>query len=314
MLIYTGQVEMAERTVEHKASNTAGYTCFARACGAKEKDERFRGPDNLAEIFPPLIPQILLNVPFLRNWFINKMFPSGIYEYVLARTKLLDGAFVDALDRGFPQIVLLGAGMDTRALRFQGRNMGTTIFELDIPTTQRPKLEILERKKVTLPRGLVFVPIDFNKQRLADVLLNAGYREKQKTLFVWEGVTMYLEPEAVDGTLAFIRASAAEGSVVIFDYIYASVLRRENRFYGEKEIFETVARAGEGWTFGIEAGAIERFLSERGLELLSHHAPSDLEAAYLTADDGTRFGRINGTHCIAIATVGGRADAAATHI
>lgn len=221
---------------------------------------------------------------------------------------------MDALDRGFPQIVLLGAGMDTRALRFQSRNKGTTIFELDIPTTQRPKLQILERKKVALPEELVFVPIDFNKQRLADVLLNAGYQEEQKMLFVWEGVTMYLEPEAVDGTLAFIHDSAAKGSVVVFDYIYASVLRRENRFYGEKEIFETVARAGEGWTFGIEAGAIERFLSERGLELLSHHTPSDLEAAYLTADDGTRFGRINGTHCIAIATVGGRADAAATHV
>jgi methyltransferase (TIGR00027 family) len=234
---------------------------------------------------------------------MRKMFPTGIHEYVLARTKLLDEVFLDALDRGFSQIVLLGAGMDTRALRFQDRNKGTTIFELDIDATQRYKRELYKRKKTALPDTLVFVSIDFNKQRLADVLTQAGYREGQQTLFLWEGVTMYLEPEAVDGTLAFIRSSAAEGSIVVFDYVRGSVLRRENTLYGEKGGYDRVARVGERWMFGIEDGAIEGFLAERGLKLLSHYTPSDLEAAYLTAEDGMKFGRINETHCIAIAGI-----------
>jgi methyltransferase (TIGR00027 family) len=232
-----------------------------------------------------------------------RRFPAGIYEYVTARTNLFDEVFVDALDRGFSQIVLLGAGMDTRALRFQDRNEGAAIFELDIRSTQRYKRRVLKRKQIALPAELVFVPIDFNKQRLADVLSEAGYQEKQKTLFLLEGVTMYLESEAVDGTLAFIRSSAAEGSIAVFDYVYASVLRRENTRYGEQGIYDTVARAGEGWTFGIEAGAIEGFLAERGFKMLSHHTPADLEAAYLTAKDGARFGRINGTHSIVIAEI-----------
>lgn len=216
---------------------------------------------------------------------------------------MLDRVFVDALDRGFPQIVLLGAGMDTRTLRFQSRNKGATIFELDIHATQYYKLKVLKRKKIVLPKTLVFSPIDFRKQHLADVLSVAGYQEKQKTLFLWEGVTMYLNAEAVDGTLSFIRSSAAEGSVVAFNHIHASVLRRENTLYGEQGVFDTVARTGEGWTFGIEAGAIEGFLVERGFTLHSHYTPSDLETAYLTAEDGTRFGRINGTHCIVIAGI-----------
>jgi methyltransferase (TIGR00027 family) len=294
---------MTERTIERKGSSTAGYTCFSRACATREEDERFRGPDYLAEIFLPPIPQILFNVPFLRKWLMRKMFPTGIHEYVLARTKLLDEVFLDALDRGFSQIVLLGAGMDTRALRFQDRNKGTTIFELDIDATQRYKRELYKRKKTALPDTLVFVSIDFNKQRLADVLTQAGYREGQQTLFLWEGVTMYLEPEAVDGTLAFIRSSAAEGSIVVFDYVRGSVLRRENTLYGEKGGYDRVARVGERWMFGIEDGAIEGFLAERGLKLLSHYTPSDLEAAYLTAEDGMKFGRINETHCIAIAGI-----------
>jgi len=256
----------------------------------------------MAEVFLPLGARVVLNVPFLRKLFMRKVAPPGIYEYVLARTKLLDEIFINALENHFSQVVLLGAGFDTRALRFSSRNKGTKIFELDIPTTQQPKIDILSRKKVLLLKELFFVPIDFNKQSLSDVLFSAGYAERQKSLFLWEGVTMYLTPDAVDSTLGFIRNSAAEGSIVAFDYIYASVLRRENRFYGEKEIFETVSRAGEGWTFGIEEGAIERFLSERGFKMISHHTPSALEQTYLTAG-GIRFGRINGTHCIVTASV-----------
>jgi methyltransferase (TIGR00027 family) len=294
---------MTERRIEREGSSTAGYTCFSRACATRERDERFRGPDYLAEIFMPPIPNILLNVPFLRRLCMRKLFPSGIYEYVTARTRVFDEAFVDALDRGFSQIVLLGAGMDTRAFRFQEKNRGTTIFDLDINATQRYKREVLERKKIALPAELVFAPIDFNKQRLANVLSEAGYQEGQQTLFLWEGVTMYLEADAVDGTLAFIRSSAAEGSIVVFDYVRASVLRYENTLYGEKDIRGTVARAEEGWIFGIEDGAIEGVLAERGFMLLSHYTPSDLETIYLTAEDGTKFGRINETHCIVIAGI-----------
>jgi methyltransferase (TIGR00027 family) len=292
---------MAKRTIEHKASTTAAYTCFTRACATREQDERFRGPDEMAEVFLPLGPKLILNVPLLRRLFVRKMAPLGIYEYVLARTKLLDEVFLQALEDRLFQIVLLGAGFDTRALRFARLNRGTKIFELDIETTQQPKIDILTRKKVALPPELAFVPIDFNRQSLADALFGAGYVENQTSLFLWEGVTMYLTLEAVDSTLAFVRTGTAEGSIVAFDYIYASVLRRENRYYGEKEIFDTVSRAGEGWSFGIEEGAIGGFLAERGFELLSHHTPSELEKRYLMADDGTLFGRINGTHCLAIA-------------
>jgi methyltransferase (TIGR00027 family) len=231
------------------------------------------------------------------------MFPTGIYEYVLARTRLFDELFVDALDRGFSQVVLLGAGMDTRALRFQDRNRRTAIFELDIHATQRYKRDVFERRRIILPKSLVFVSIDFNKQRLTDVLSEASYREGQQTLFLWEGVTMYLETEAVDGTLSFIRSNAAGRSIVAFDYVRASVLRRENTLYGETGSYDRVARAGERWTFGIEDGEIEEFLAERGFKLLSYHTPDDLETAYLTAQDGTKFGRINETHCIVIAEV-----------
>jgi methyltransferase (TIGR00027 family) len=294
---------MVKRTKEEKASNTAGYTCFSRACATREKDERFRGPDYMAEIFLPAFARIILNVPVLRRTFMSKVAPSGIYEYVLARTKLLDEVFLDGLAKRVSQIVVLGAGMDTRALRFASKNQGTKIIELDIEKTQHPKIEIFNRKQAELPNELVFASIDFNKQSLSDVLMNAGYQKDQQNLFLWEGVTMYLDSDAVAGTLTFIRESSQKRSRVAFDYIFASVLRQENKFYGEKEIFDTVSRAGESWTFGIEEGEIEEYLTERGFRMILHYTPSELEERYFRADAGRVIRRINGTHCIVQAEV-----------
>ncbi len=291
------------RADNEKASSTAGYTCFSRACATREKDERLRGPDNMAEIFLPAFAVVILNIPFLRKAFMGKIAPSGIYEYVLARTKLFDDVFLEELGKKVSQIIILGAGMDTRALRFTDKNIGTKIIELDIEKTQHPKIEILKRKHVELPDELIFAPIDFNNQSLQDVLMKAGFKKNKPTLFLWEGVTMYLDAQAVDRTLAFIRENSKIGSAVVFDYIYASVLRRENKLYGEEEIFNRVSSAGEGWTFGIEAGEIEKFLAERGFKMKSHYTSFDLEEKYLLGDDDKAISRVNGTHCIVQAEV-----------
>jgi methyltransferase (TIGR00027 family) len=296
---------MPKRRIETRASRTAAYTCFARGCATREKDPRFRGPDYLAEVMFPPLARLSLNVPALRKFLMQQMFPPGIYEYTLARTKVMDEEFLDALQNGFQQIVLLGAGFDTRALRFADRNRGTKVIELDVPATQQPKIKILRRKNLGLPEELIFASIDFDREDICEVLWKAGYEPGRKSLFLWEGVTMYLSAKAVDHTLEFIRMSAAPGSHVVFDYIYASVLRRENRYYGEQGLFATVSRTGEGWTFGLEEGVIETFLSERGFDLIAHYTPRELEWRYLTADNGTLHGRVNGTHCIVIASLRG---------
>lgn len=293
---------MSKRTPE-RGSSTAGYTCFSRACAHRERDERFRGPDDMAQLFLPPLAKLFLNIAPLRKAFLRRVAPPGIYEYVLARTKLFDALFLRALEAFFPQIILLGAGFDTRALRFREQNSGTAVFELDQPAIQQPKREILRRKGVEIPEELVFVPIDFEREELYNALFKAGYHRGQRCLFLWEGVTMYLTAAAVDETLDFIRREAAPGSLVGFDYLYASVLRREGKHYGEREIFETVSQTGEAWSFALEEDEVGDFLARRGFELVEHYTPQQLAQRYLTAEDGTRFGRINGTHCIAVAAV-----------
>ena len=114
---------------------------------------------------------------------------------------------------------------------------------------------------------------------------------------------MYLQPESVHGTFEVIREFAGSGSRVVFDYIYASVLRGEADRYGEKGIVETTNRADERWQFGIESGQIGSFLGEYGMRVVDHMTPPELEKKYFTDSRGRCVGRINGTHCIVTAEV-----------
>ncbi len=126
---------------------------------------------------------------------------------MIARTAYFDSLFVDALKNNFPQIVLLGAGYDTRAYRFAKLNRDTQIFELDITPTQDRKKGCLKKARVDIPQGVKLVPIDFNKESLKDVLEEAGHKKQEQTLFIWEGVSYYLDAESVDATLGFVSGS-----------------------------------------------------------------------------------------------------------
>jgi methyltransferase (TIGR00027 family) len=286
-----------------RKTGTAGYTCFTRACSARDPNPLYHGSDDLAQLFLPFFALIMLNVPALRGFMMRKIAPAGIYEYIIARTRVMDATFQQALADGFQQIVILGAGMDTRALRFAYCNKNTRVFELDLARTQRQKQAILKKKSVALPTGLSLVEIDLNSQEMGAALAAAGFQGGLQTLFLCEGLFMYLDAEAVDRSLAFMRASAAPGSRLVFDYVQASVLRGEQGQYGEQDIFKTVANTGEVWTFGIEPNAIANFLAVRGFQLNEHFSAAKLEKRYFIDETGRQYGRVNGAHCIAAAVL-----------
>ena len=289
------------QSVEQKPSSTAGIVSFFRACANKEKNKQIRGPDYLAKIFFKGWDRLLLKFHRLTLPMARRRVP-GTYEYLIARTKFFDDIFKQALVENYPQIVFLGAGYDTRPYRFKDYINQTKIFELDVPTTQQIKKQFLKASNVSIPEQLHFVPINFNKEDLGEVLIKAGFKKNHKTLFIWEGVTEYLTPEAVDSTLDFISKNSS-GSTVAFNYIYKSVIDGTCDYYGAKEIFKAVAKSEEPYQFGIEEGKIEQFLNDRGFEVVSHYAAEDLEKKYLTTDDGSSFGRISGFVCIVLAVV-----------
>ena len=285
--------------IETKSSRTADFACLLRAASYVDKRECYSGPDGIACMLVPPHLKLIVRSRWLFKIFSRPFFPSGMYEYVIARTRYFDAVFTEALEHGFDQIVIFGAGFDSRALRFSKLNKGTRVFELDAPVTQQEKLKALELKKLVIPENLIFVPIDFNKESLADKMPQAGFVAGRKSLFLLEAVTMYLPQDAVESTFRFIEAVSGIGSLIAFDYIYAGVLRKENKYYGERETsLKTLAKVGEEWIFALEEGEDGRFLSRHGFSLKDHSGKPELEDRYFRNSNGVIVGKINGTGAI----------------
>ena len=141
--------------------------------------------DYIAYKLVPNFFKLVVKSKWLFKVFSRRFLSKGIYEYVIARPKYFDAAFTTALEHGFDQIVIFGAGFDSRALRFSDLNKGTTIFELDAPITQQEKLKAYQSKKLPVPKTLIFVPIDFNKESLKDKMSQAGFVAGKKLYSCW---------------------------------------------------------------------------------------------------------------------------------
>ena len=284
--------------IESKPSVTAKMVCYMRALGYREMGAPV-AQDHLAELFlsPSLRAQVQSD-EIRPNLFKDPDMQMANYSYLTARTRHLDRIFSEALAANIEQVVVLGAGYDSRSYRFTDVPDGTQVYEVDAPTTQAAKLKYLGFADIAPPAHLHFVPINFNHEKIEDVLLKAGYDASLKTLFLWEGVTYYISAEAVDGTLAFIQQNAAPGSTVAFDYIYEPLARRDFRYYGSEQAFTVVEEYGEPFVFGIPENGIEAFLSERGFDLAEHYTPDQFQGRYL--DD--RFEPMYGFMVNAVAT------------
>jgi methyltransferase (TIGR00027 family) len=284
--------------IEQKPSETALFAALRRTLAHKEFNNEIFGPDYLAEHFLPAHFRFFLRFRRVQKNTrerLNSVLP-GLNEFMIARTAHFDRLFADALKDKTPQIVLLGAGYDSRAYRFEALNRGTKVFELDIAPTQNRKKECLKKAKITVPRFVTFVPIDFNTDLLGDVLQKAGYGHHQKTLFLWEGVSYYLEAQSVDETLEFVSQDSYHDSTIAFDYTITISEDNRDSLYGATEFAQTMKEqhASEELMFSIEEGEISAFLAQRGLTMIDHLDNEEIETAYLLNDFGSLLGQITG--------------------
>jgi methyltransferase (TIGR00027 family) len=246
-------------------SKTAVYVAAARAVGAKDPDPQSRNPDYLAiKFLGPRERAVLPDVPMdaLDLDFDSAMklgFPVAVMTY---RTKRFDAALLDALQNGARQVVVLGAGFDSRAYRFQSQLGDVRFMEVDYGPTQAYKKQRLGEILDVIPSNVSFVPMDFTKDNLLEQLRNAGYSELQKTFFLWEGVTYYLPESAVKDTLHFVRDHSAAGSRIAFDYFGANNPSLNNPLH-------QYARWGEPLLFGFPNDRARGYVQQEGLGVLS---------------------------------------------
>ena len=212
----------------------------------------------------------------------------GVMGFLTVRERHIDEYLKIQLANGLEQLIILGAGLDARAYRFDELKNGVKIFEVDHPASQATKLEKLKQLFGSQPAHVTYVGIDFNTQRFDQRLFESGYDEHLKTLFIWQGVTQYLMPEALDSTLAFIAEHSGPGSTVIFDYMYPTLLDGTIKRGEVANMRSKRWISNEMMTFGIPEGKIIEFLEQRGFTQVQDADAKYLHATYFTGENAKR--------------------------
>jgi methyltransferase (TIGR00027 family) len=276
------------------ASRTAEYMALYRAMeSARPRSKRlFADPFAIHFLRPSLRRAAALSrIPYFAAavaWYADRKAP-GARTSAIARTRLIDDVVSQALRDGIHQVVILGAGFDCRIYRLSGMN-SIAAFEVDHAATVAAKFSRLRRLFAKLPANVRFVEIDFDRQSRAETLQRAGFESGQAAIFVWEGVTNYLGPGAVDAVLRYV-AGCAGGSRLVFTYVHRSALDGSSRFPDAARIMRNVAELGEPWTFGWIPEELPSYLSERGLRLDRDYGARQYRSEYFgkAADSMTGY-------------------------
>ena len=191
---------------------------------------------------------------------------------VVARTRLIDQVVLRELGQ-VGQVLILGAGFDTRAFRLPGMDR-VRVFELDHPATQAAKQRVLRRSGRS-PAHVSFVPVVFGADDPAPALAASGFTAGAPALVLWEGVTNYLDCEAVGATFGLLASILGSGSLVLFTYVDAGMLDGSAVFAGAQTTMRAVRRAGEPFTFGFVPSQLPGYLAARGFQLQWDERVSD---------------------------------------
>jgi len=204
---------------------------------------------------------------------------NGLYGSQICRSRFIDDAVISALSSGIRQLVILGAGLDTRAYRLAGLE-NTKVVEVDLPSVQNQKRRRLEARFGQLPENVTLAPIDFNVQDLADALKGTPFYYARPAVYVWEGVTQYISEDSVRRTFSFV-GNSANGSVVLFTYVLKAVVERRSDVPDSNKMMDTVAKRGVPWVFGLEPSEVSTYLKQFNLNVVTDIGNTDYQTRYL---------------------------------
>jgi methyltransferase (TIGR00027 family) len=283
-------------------SRTSIVVAALRAFGAREPDPAVRNPDALAErIISPAQLQLITEHPIARalldDYLEGRRNPevAGMSNMMLIRTRFIDDHLLHALQNGVTQVVILGAGFDTRPYRFADLLKDKKVFEIDYQSTQEIKRRRLGEAAIPVPPNVRFVEVDFKRDMLRHVMSNAGYEPSERTFFIWEGVSMYLSESAVRHSLRTISSYSAPGTTLVMDFAERAMIDLFAKL-PELSQHKYTTYWGEPWIFGLPDMGERDFFRGCGLELreILSFVGSEASKRYLTRSDGMSFGSVRG--------------------
>jgi len=208
---------------------------------------------------------------------------------VLARARYTEDHLFQAIHGGVAQYVMLGAGLETFALRRQDLRSRLQVFEIDHPSTQAFKQQALSRAGIPLPSNLHFIPADLEAVSVADALRGSSFIPQARSVFSWQGVIAYLTLEAVRGTFQSIRSVAAPGSLLLFSYLDGDAFRAEKSSTRIRRMIEANRSIGEAMITGFDLPVLQAELAAARFELVEDLHPEEQQRRYFK-------GRTDGYH------------------
>lgn len=208
--------------------------------------------------------------------FLNRWSP-GAQEMLTLRARLADDLAAE-MAAGLEQIVILGAGFDTMALRIKDALRAVTVFEVDHPATQAVKREAFAR--FGIPANVRFAAVDFERDDFVAELRVAGFAPERPSLIIWVGVTYYLTMQAITRAMNQIAALGGAGTRLVFDYILAEVIDGTSQNRDALSKARRMARLGEPWLFGLAPEQVCDYLASFGFKLIKDYGAADLRARY----------------------------------
>ncbi|MEA2259244.1 MAG: hypothetical protein QOJ51_2069 [Acidobacteriaceae bacterium] len=278
-------------------SRTSILTAAVRAFGAREPDTSVRNPDWVAErLIGPAELALIADHPISKAFgedFQQAMDDPDIFGFawlMLVRTRFIDELMARAVRNGVTQLVILGAGFDTRAHRFPELLQNVAVIEIDYGATQEYKKRRVDAALGGAPANVVYAPIDFACEDLGDVLRAAGFERGRRTYFICEGLSMYVPEEGMKETLRAIGTESAPGSALLLEYFNRDALELLRKY--PTGMVKNAFDWGEPFVFGVPDGQDREFFREAGLELGETLKISGIEAMtrYAMRQDGTYYG------------------------
>ena len=266
---------------QERAGNTALGAAICRLIEQYQPEEKRLFNDQVVKYLLNTPIRMLMQFSSMRTYTIKQTdaIMQGIYGVQVCRTRFIDDAVQSVLSQGIEQLMILGAGFDTRPYRLAGIS-SVKVFEADLPSVQEAKKKRLQKHFGRLPEYVTFIPIDFDTQSLKSALTGTAFDLSRPVVYIWEGVTQYLSEEAVRQTLTFIGTSAP-GSMLLFTYVLKSVIERRSNLPGADKLMDTVAKQNAPWRFGLEPSEVAGFLKPFHLNLLEDVGNADYQTRYL---------------------------------
>lgn len=233
---------------------------WANACPFfdKEKNETFKNNDEKLA------------------WVMN----TQCIPQLVSRARYAEDRLLSAIQRGVKQYVILGAGLDTFALRQKNLPKDFIIYEIDHPFTQAFKIKRIQEIGIKIPDNLKFVPVDLTKNTLRNELKEVGFNEKMLSFFSLLGVVMYLDKKDFFNLLALVSNMSPNGSSFIFDYLDDTAFNHQLASKKMIQMRQIAAQTGEPIITGFDPFQLDIEIQDYHMLLYENLSPANIEELY----------------------------------